>query len=522
MTDRNKTLTISELMLYLYFIVMYGARALGIVEGNFVYNVVLVIGAAFIFVRLISTEYTLFEIAVMGGIFIFAAISYVLSGEKGIVLYLCLMFGLKGISSRNLIKTATLISAIAFPVLAVLSLTGIKHDTIWYIRRGLFGTSTDAVIRWSLGYHHSNVCHIVFLILCAMILYLTPKKRTFICSCVLAFWNVILYFYTYSRTGVLCVFLLIGLNGYWAFKEKIGSIGKAISIAVYPVLAIGSVILPYMIKPGETFDRIDALTSWRLSKSYNFIHDLSIPILGQRLDLELATMLDSSYLYVLGQNGLLVAIIMLAINIATVVYLIRKNDYKALAVVLIIQIAGSMEPFMYNISFRNIAFIFYGEAFFSVMKSKYGRNIRILKLDNEVKTIGVLAEMINGGVRHLVQTFYRRIGMILGISAVIGLIFSVFIALVTPWPTIVYSCDENYVDYPERLTYLTQKDVREIEDDGGLVINYKDDSKPVYDIPYDYGYVYWFSVITKTLMVFVAVALLITIVLNRGHDHEGT
>ena len=160
----SSKISISELLIYLYFIIMFGARAIGILEGSLTYNVVLLIGAVLICGRLLSVEYSIFELLVIGIILILAAVSYLLSGEKGIILYLVFMFGLKNINSRNMLRIAVVISGITFPVMAFLALSGIRHDTIWYIRRGILGNADSAIIRWSFGYSHSNVCHIVFLL----------------------------------------------------------------------------------------------------------------------------------------------------------------------------------------------------------------------------------------------------------------------------------------------------------------------------------------------------------------------
>ncbi len=512
MNNRSE-FTVSKLALYAYFIVMFGVKALGVVEGSKAYSIALVAGILLIVIRLVSTKYTVLECIVIGVLMALAAVSYVLSGEKGILLYLCLMVGLKEIRSRTVLKIAAFISATAFTIMTVLVLSGVKYDKIWYIQRGLLGTSTDAVIRWSFGYSHSNVCHIVFLILCAMILYFTSKDRLLINSAFLSVLNIILYFYTYSRTGVVCVFVLIVLSLYYGMRKNLGKVDTVLAVGLYPFIALFSVFLPAVIRPGRLFDIIDKVTSLRLSKAYNFVNGVAIPLFGQRLDLDFATMLDNSYLYLLGQNGLVLAVIMLLLNCITVKYLIDQDNRKALALVLVIQMAGYMEPFMYNLSFRNVAFIFYGEAFFYYLErinerinnSLLTREIRIINLDAELTGVKKLSGRINTFIKNIIDALYLRLGRTLMISMIIAIAAGAVIAYVSPWPTIVYSCDQNSANYPELITYISKSEVQEIEADDGIVINYRDEQTPVYVIPFDYGYIYYLQIFTRILGVFAAV-----------------
>ncbi|WP_026653810.1 hypothetical protein [Butyrivibrio proteoclasticus] len=510
--DNYRKLTLSKVFLFLYFIIMFGARAFGIMEGSLAYNIVLVIGAGSIFLRLISIEYTVFELIVISVIMAFSGLSYVLSGEKGILLYLCLMFGMKEIASKSVVKAAEVIYAIAFPVMAFLAITGIIHDTVWYIQRGVLGTSTDAIIRWSFGYHHSNVCHIVFLILCATFLYFSPnnKKRLIIDAIIVVAMNIILYFYTYSRTGLACAFLLIFMNLYFGLIKKIPVVVKALLVSVYPLIMAGSLLLPLLIKPGRLFDVLDKVTSWRLFKSYNFMHNCNLPLFGQRLNMDFATMLDNSYLYVIGQNGIVVAVIMLIINIMTVVYLIKQDNRKALALVVMIQAAGYMEPFMYNLSFRNIAFIFYGEAFYYYVRVLANRinnallrkEFRILCLDKEINTLDGISNRIEEFNNKLTRAIYGNIVVVLIVSAIITGIAYLVINNTSQWPTVVYSCDVNADNYKEINEYLTLDEVNSIRENGGIVFNYKDEFTPVYKIPFDYGYIYHMFIYTKCFALF--------------------
>lgn len=520
----NSKISISELLIYLYFIIMFGARAIGILEGSLTYNVVLLLGAVLIFGRLLSVEYSIFELLVIGIILILAAVSYLLSGEKGIILYLVFMFGLKNINSRNMLRIAVVISGISFPVMAFLALSGIRHDTIWYIRRGVLGNDDSAIIRWSLGYSHSNVCHIVFLILCAMILYFTPREKSKLLfnSIVLAILNIVLYFYTYSRTGFLGVFALILLHAYYMHRGHLSIVDKVIAVSLYPFIAFISVLLPYFIEPGNLYNIINKLTSERLSKAYNFVHGSSIPLFGQRLDLSFATMLDNSYLYLLGQNGFIIALIMLVINVFTVMYLIKTNRLKTLALVLIIQIAGYMEPFMYNLSFRNVAFIFYGEAFFyylSKLQKRLGysflnNQVRIIKLDRNIDGLTTFFEKIYFDLKDVISNTYNVIGRMLGVAITVALVSLVVFRIISPWPNVVYSCDENYVNFEDQIEYFTESEVESIEESGGIVINYKDSITPVYEIPYDYGYIYYLLILTKGLGVLIAVLLVQIIIVG--------
>ena len=137
---QERKISIAELTYLMYFAVMFGARAIGLFEGMTAYNISLVIGMVLFLVKVTLTRHTVLEYLLMGSLLVLSGIVYYNTGEKGLLLYFTLMLGLKNVSVKRVFKLGTVILGVAFPVLVLLSVTGIKEEII-YIK----GTTTHKV-----------------------------------------------------------------------------------------------------------------------------------------------------------------------------------------------------------------------------------------------------------------------------------------------------------------------------------------------------------------------------------------
>ena len=84
----TKKFTISEILYLAYFLVMLGAKAIGLYEGQTWYNICLVIGAGLFVLKILLTKHSAFEYVVMALLLSLGLGVYLSSGEKSLLIFL--------------------------------------------------------------------------------------------------------------------------------------------------------------------------------------------------------------------------------------------------------------------------------------------------------------------------------------------------------------------------------------------------------------------------------------------------
>ena len=76
----------AELIYLIYFNLLLGARAFGLIEGNTIYNVIFIVSMFLFLVKLVLTDYTVLEYILIFIFILTALIVYKNTGEKGLIL----------------------------------------------------------------------------------------------------------------------------------------------------------------------------------------------------------------------------------------------------------------------------------------------------------------------------------------------------------------------------------------------------------------------------------------------------
>ena len=409
----NNTIQLSELIYLAYFTVMFGARAIGLYEGMLAYNMMLVAGMLLFLLKIAMTRHTFGEYLLIGVLLFISLIVYYNTGEKGLLLYFTMMLGMKGVSVRRVLKMGTIILSISFVTLVLLSVTGIKEDIIYIHDRAGFGK----IIRHSLGYPYPNTLFTTYIVLMVLIVYMMGvqnKKDLLLTSLFLLIGALYIYLYSCSNTGIIVAVFYLIINLYLQFRPHLSIVEKAGIMLVYPLCDLIAILGP-LVTTGKMFQVFDKILHNRWAYSLYYLTNEPITMFGTRFKEPPNTnyMIDSSFLYSFLQIGV-VPFIILTIFYMVMIYNYVKNERKVeLAIIISFCLLGMSDPFLFNLSYKNLLFLFIGEVFYDKLQSKkkfklemLNREIQILPIGNKVLDISnSMYQYYNQRLEHIRRFF---------------------------------------------------------------------------------------------------------------------
>lgn len=365
LNENNIVITVQEFVFYIYFAVMFGARAIGLYEGLLIYKVSIVVGMVFFGIKIVITKHSVLEYIIILSLISEAVLVYYYSGEKGILFYYTLMLGMKGISRQRLERFACLILGISFFLLTFSNSLLLVKDISFAQKRFPFGE----ILRHSLGYPFPNTCmttYIILLILIMSVIKKQTKKLTICLSIFGGFFGVILFIYSSSNTGIIVTMFFLLTNYYFSSKRKMSKVDHFLIKATYPLCLFIAIPLPLITLMSE---RISSLlhgfshTRWGLSQYY--LTNEKISLFGRHFkemfDGNYAYMIDSSFLYSFLQVGVITFFIVTVLHIGMIKYHVESENRTEISVILSLCLLGLSDPFLFNISYKNIMFIYIGE-----------------------------------------------------------------------------------------------------------------------------------------------------------------
>ncbi|MBP3604421.1 MAG: hypothetical protein J6J79_09785 [Lachnospiraceae bacterium] len=482
----NQFISMAEIVYLIYFIVMFGTRAIGIYEGMLAYNVSLVIGMLIFGLKVLMTEHSVLEYIMMAGLLLLCLIVYRNTGEKGMLLYFTMMLGMKGVSVQRVFKTGAIVQVTAFVALVVLSLLGIKEEIIYVQSRMGMGE----VLRHALGYPHPNTLHTTYVCMMVLIMYAfgnKNRKRLVVTSGCLFLGSVYIYLYSCSNTGLLVSVLYLAVNFYFQSRKTLSKFEKICIYSLYPACLLFSILGPIIIK-GKLFDIINKLLNTRWGLSVYYLQNEPVTLFGTRFKEAPTTqyMIDSSFLYSFLQLGIIAFLVITVLYLLTIHECVKNRKRAEIAIIVSFCIMGISDPFLFNLSYKNLVFLFIGAVWYCRVEdvqvnTLLKKKIRILRIGgNEIKYRKIMLFSSYGKAIQLIAVF-----------AIAAIVSGGFYAISHECPNAVYinqtawekgmslkgTVPENLEDYA---LYLSDDDVAEIEETNGLVIGYQNENKPMF------------------------------------------
>lgn len=357
----NTTIQLSEIIYLAYFAVMFGARAIGLYEGMLPYNIMLVAGILLFLLKIAMTRHTLAEYLMIGTLLSISLIVYYNTGEKGLLLYFTMMLGMKNVSLRRVMKLATMILSVSFTVLIFLSVFGLRQDIVYLSDRAGFGQ----ILRHSLGYPYPNTLFTTYIVLMVLIMYMLgqqTKKELVVTSTLMFLGAVYIYIYSCSNTGFIVATFYLVVNLWLQMRNRLSAAEKMILLIAYPGCALISIVGP-LVTSGRLFQLMDKILHNRWAYSYYYLTTEPVTLFGARFG-ETPNdnyMIDSSFLYSFLQIGVIPFLIVTALMIGMIICYVKKEKKIELAMIISFCVLGLSDPFFFNLSYKNLMFLFVGE-----------------------------------------------------------------------------------------------------------------------------------------------------------------
>lgn len=367
----NNTIQLSELIYLAYFTVMFGARAIGLYEGMLPYNMMLVAGMLLFLLKIAMTRHTFGEYLLIGVLLFISLIVYYNTGEKGLLLYFTMMLGMKNVSLKRVMKWAAAILSISFTVLVFLSVFGLRQNITYLHDRAGFGQ----VLRHSLGYPYPNTLFTTYIVLMVLIMYVLgkqTKKQLIVTSTLMFLGAVYIYLYSCSNTGLIVATFYLFANLWLQLRNRLSMVEKLVLLIAYPGCALLSIVGP-LVTSGRLFQIMDRVLHNRWAYSYYYLTTEPVTLFGTRFG-ETPNdnyMIDSSFLYSFLQIGVIPFLIVTTLMVGMIVCYVKRDKRIELAMIISFCVLGLSDPFFFNLSYKNLMFLFVGELLYFQTSKPY-------------------------------------------------------------------------------------------------------------------------------------------------------
>lgn len=373
-----------EILYTIGTMLLIGTKALGMEESTIIFRVIMLIGFAFIGLKILLDknsikEWLMIVLAMGFGIFQFFNM-----GSLGLAILMALFSGMKNINIKKLFKALAFEYVICFIITIVLALFKVIDPN--YVTTIKYGTE---ITRNSLGYAHPNVLHITYVIVMCLVLYVSDfyGKKLFILISSLLIGDVLIFLFSASETGFAMSIVLIVIYLFQKIyhKDRNKDYSKVERIIIYVFLAL--VLVGYIIF-ALTIDYLSEINAICLSlyESINsilnqrvlaiaIINDYTgISIWGRMLNTYGGWALDCSYAYALYSYGILFYSTLVFAYFAMMKYLVDNKRWLDISILITFMVAGVTEPFLFNVSVKNLTIFMLGEWAFSIV-GKYDKKV---------------------------------------------------------------------------------------------------------------------------------------------------
>lgn len=494
MNEKKKNyITIQELAYLLSFLILFGARAIGLYEGQFLYNVALVLGLLTWGIKILMTENTLLEYLMISFLILLTLIVYRNTGEKGLLLYFTMMLGMKNVSVKRVFKCGTCILMFSYTILVITSLLGFRSEFMYLQARGSMGV----VFRHALGYPHPNTLHTTYVVLIALILYLVGRqswKKLFLISTILFSISCYIYLYSGSRTGLLTTGIYLAVNFLFQVRKEISSLEKRMLYLLYPLCLIFSIIGPITIK-GNLYEIINKILNNRWNLSVYYLLNEPVTLLGTHFKetAGIHEMIDSSFLYSFLQLGIAAFCIITFLYMSSIHMCIKNDMNTELALIVSFCIMGISDPFLFNLSYKNLCFLFIGKMIYDHWNRIENRLPRWLNCRIHILKVGS-RKIAFSELKMKKNMFSKKDILCAGfLFLVIGIGSASVYLYTSKKPEALYVNQEVWEDSMRRNlaqisgeqvqeVYLTKEELREVKKEGNLALRYQNEAEPMYRI----------------------------------------
>ncbi|MCI2048237.1 MAG: hypothetical protein LKJ76_00775 [Lachnospiraceae bacterium] len=486
-TAEEGVLSVSEYIYLLFLAVFLFTKGVGLYEGQRTYSVLIAVGLLLYILKLLTTRFSVFECAWAAAFMLLSVLVERNSGEKGLFLYFLILTGMKGVSTKRAFRTGTAVLTFSFLLGTLLTVTGLRPEVLLlHYRKGI-----GNMVRHSLAFPHPNVLHISYMVIAAFWLYMAgvrSRRGTWTAALLVLLGNLYIFLYSFSFTGFLGTTVFVMFYLLLSLRPQPGKAGKVLLQLVFPACALFSVAGPVLIK-GRAFDIINSLVNTRYHLSYLYLTQAPHTLFGTRFRFDdYHITLDSSYTLAFVYYGIVPFALLCILFCLTIRDALLGGRRIELAILLGVSVAGITEPFLFNESIRNPAYIFIGAYLYrrseevqAKLPAFWQREFRILKAGERTvppaaDAAGFLSARFGciAGEWKRKKTGYAALFLLTALAVMLVYRFCV------KMPEKLY-VDRNIVYRSEtvREEYLSAEEVRALREKGDFVLQWPGPDSPM-------------------------------------------
>lgn len=309
---------------------------------------------------LIGVLFDCFEqkrIILMGVLVLVTALSFLVCGNKTMLLYMLLFLGAYEISAKMVLRLSVIVQSFILFTVVIFSQIGLVEDHIF--------ESADR-IRHGLGFSWTTTGAVLFFYMAFAYVCVRNKKITYIELAVMELIN----FYFFKTTDSKMVFYLgtLGLV-FWAMMKLFGfrfpvtrAFRHVVLFAPTVVAAFSVAIHKFYVAGNPFWDMADKFLNTRLRLGNAGIKTYGIHLFGQQIkwvgfkagqeNYDGYNYVDCSYLQILLEYGVVFLAVVILIYTLILYKAVKSENYIMVWCVLFILVFGITEPRLMNLSFN--------------------------------------------------------------------------------------------------------------------------------------------------------------------------
>ena len=229
--------------------------------------------------------------------------------------------------------------------------------------------------------------------------------------------NLYIYLYSVSYTGVLATTALILIWGYLHMRPSLTKAENMGINLIFPMILALSFI-PFQVLQGETFEKWDRILNNRLGYPRYYFASEPITLFGTRLQPAPSDnyYLDNAFQYAFLQLGVVTFLMVCLFFFVQIEHARKHQALSELSLLLGYVIIGFSDPFLFNTGYKNVGFVFLGALFYRMAERAQKRMPMVLQKqialfpktgEERYKPKGIL-EWMTGAFWRMEETYRRK------------------------------------------------------------------------------------------------------------------
>ena len=353
---------------YIFLYLNVFCKGIGLNNSSKIYLLLICLGLLAVFLKMFSDKFTKKEIGIIAFMLLIGVGTFIFTKSPTFLLTSITLSGMKNINIDKTFKGMFKIRFITYIVMVGFSLLGVIPNKSVYMYR-----DNGFDIRYALGYGHPNTTQINLFIIIALYIYIRYEKLNVFDYLVLVASNIFIYSYTLSRTGFVCIFILIIL----AIYSKVGKKEKILLLKmpkiIFMFMLIFSILTAILYGKLDIINELNSIFNGRIAYSHYYWNQYGLSLLGNNLREDDNAIFDNGYLYIIIQFGVLCFGIIAWLLLKIFRNIRLENDTKKAIIVIPFLIYIFTESFAPNI-FMNIILLFAAPLIFNDEENKVNDN----------------------------------------------------------------------------------------------------------------------------------------------------